>query len=1556
MKSLPIPNVPAPLPEEIDRLVALFNQGRIAEGETLARSLTIRFPDHGFGWKVLGAVLKQQGRSEEAVTAMRQAVVLQPEDYFAWSNLGITLMGLGAFAEAEKSFRTALALNEGLAEVHNNLGIILREQGRSAEAESSYRRALELNPDYSEAYYNMGNAVHAQGRLSEAEESYRQAIKLKPDFVESYNNLGINLHKQGRLSEAETCCRTALTFRPDYAEAYNNLGLTLQDRGQPVEAETCYRRALELKADYSEAFSNLLFLLNYHPDKSCEEIFEEYKNFNARFGLPFNKIWLPHRNQLEKNRRLKVGYVSPQFDLHPVCNFLEPLLAHHDKRIVEVYAYAELSRDDDATARYKTYVDHWIPTKGMTDDALSERIRRDCIDILVDLAGHTVNNRLAVFARKPAPVSLHWLDFGYTTGLTAIDYYLADSSSVPPDSEYLFSETPWRLPAPAFAYRPTQGMGMISPLPAGDRGYVTFGTLTRAVRINHRTIRVWAEIMRRLPGSHLVINSGNFKEPRMQSWLADKFVAQGIARARLEIGCNSPPWDVLRGLDIGLDCFPHNSGTTLFENLYMGIPFVTLAGRPSVGRLGASILEGIGHPEWIAATEDEYVEKAVALAADLPRLASLRAGLRVEMETGPLMDEPAFAKKVEAAYREMFARWCESESTLDMYGEQVAGDKDSGQSFDELVQQAVAHHRSGRFQEAERLYLDLLRTRPDHHLLNYHLGLLAVQSQQPAASLPYFETALDASPENGAYWLSYIEAMAQAGQLESARQILEVAKQSGLQGEEVEALAARLADPAEQLPDVHSDPAGQGRGRKTARKKSRELRRNEDPGGRQLTGEPSADQIERLVALFTQGRLAEAETLARTMTKRYPGHGFAWKILGPTLKQQGRFQEALAAMQQAVVLLPHDSGAYYNLGIAFQDQHKYVEAEASYRRALALNPEYAEAHNNLGNTLKALGRLAEAENNLRCALKCKPNFVEAYNNLGNILKEQGQIPAAEASYRQALNLKGDYVEAYSNLGNVLKDQGRLGDAEKCYRQALKLKPDYAEVHYNLGNTLRIQKRLAESEVCFLQAIKLNPDFAEAHNNLGVSYKEQGLFVKAEASYFRALELNPQYAEAHSNLGSIFSLQGRFFEAEKRLRYAMELKPDYAKAYSNLLFLMNYHPDKAGEEIFQLYRDFDARFGLPFRKEWRPHTNSRESHRRLKVGYVTPQFCQHPVQHFLEPLLAHHDKDTVEVFAYAELYKEDPVTDRYKTYVDHWVPTMVLSDAAMTERIRQDGIDILIDIAGHTGGNRLSVFARKPAPISLHWLDFGYTTGLTAIDYYLADSSLVPVGSEGLFAEIPWRLANPAYVYRPAEGMGEVSPLPAREKGHVTFGTLTRAVRINHRTIRVWAEILKRVPGARLVIDSGIFKDPVMQAGLAAKFFAHGIEGDRLEIGCHSPPWDVLRGMDIGFDCFPHNSGTTLFETLYMGVPFITLADRPSVGRLGASVLEGVGHPEWIAGTEEEYVERAVALAADLSQLALLRAGLRGEMESGPLMDEPAFARKVEAAYREMFAKWCEEKR
>lgn len=625
-KCIPLP------PNAIEPLITLFNAGHYPELEKQAQSLLNQYPDGGFIWKVLGAAQQMQGK--DALQALQKATELMPDDSETHNNLGAYLVKAEQFQAAEACCRRALQINKKSATAHYNLGnALLRNNlldraslklNQYNEAISCYRQSLTINPDNAEVHFNLGNALTDIGQYDQAVASFQQAVKLRPDYADAYNSMGHSLLRNGKLNDAETS----------------------------------FRHALKINPNDTKVNSNLLFVLNYHPDLSAQAIYKAYQEYDAINILPLRSTWQTHQNDRKPNRRLRIGYVSPDFYHHSCSLFVEPLLTNHDKTKVEIFAYAELHKEDEASVRYKNHSDHWIPTKGMSDEALATRIRQDGIDILVDLAGHTIGNRLLTFARKPAPVSLSWLGYGYTTGVSAIDYYLTDEISAPANSEELFTEQPLRIATPAFSYRPNPSMGKVSKLPALKRGYITFGTLTRSARVNHHTIRVWSMLLKAVPTAHLMINSIDFIDPSMQQHVIEKFVQHGIASERLEIGYQTPPWDLLRNIDIGLDCFPHNSGTTLFETLYMGIPYITLAGRPSVGRLGSSILQGLGHPEWIAENEEEYIAKGVALANDLNHLSEIRATLRDQMENSPLRDEKGFALKVEKAYRKIWKTWC----------------------------------------------------------------------------------------------------------------------------------------------------------------------------------------------------------------------------------------------------------------------------------------------------------------------------------------------------------------------------------------------------------------------------------------------------------------------------------------------------------------------------------------------------------------------------------------------------------------------------------------------------------------------------------------------------------------------------------------------------------------------------------------------------------------------------------------------------------------------------------------------------------------------------------
>ena len=615
---------PAKLKDEITRL---YNEEKFNEVVTLGRKLVKQFPASNVGYKSLSAALMRLGQRDKAEPYMLKALEHDPTDIDVLSNYGLLVAGRGDLVQAETLLRRALYKVPGFMQAWFHLGIVMRGQARLEAAERAYRSALEVGGDDPGVLLNYSFLLAEMQRSIEAEQSVRKVIAIKPDYV----------------------------------AAHIGLGMLLKDQGRMTESLAALRRAIEIDPQDINAHSSLLFVINCIPEMDPYERFAAYQEFNRRFAEPLHKHWRAHTNDRSTARRLRVGYVAPVFRNHACTLFLEPLLANHNPERVELFAYAEqYELEDVVTDRYRTYFEHWRDTKEISDEQLATLIRHDQIDVLIDIAGQTKGHRLGAFARKPAPVSLHWLDSGYTTGLTAIDYYLADAATLSVGCESLFSETPWRLPRTACVYRPQGSMGKVSALPALERGYVTFGTLTRAIRLNQQLIAAWARLLQRVPNSHLVINSSNFSQSEVCELWLQRFEDLGIARERLEIGFQSPPWDVLRGMDIALDCFPQNSGTTLLESIYMGLPFVTLAGAPSLGTLGASVLTAVGHPEWIAHSEDEYIDKLVALASDLPALAATRAGLRQEMQASALMDEPGFARDVEDAYFAMFQKWAET--------------------------------------------------------------------------------------------------------------------------------------------------------------------------------------------------------------------------------------------------------------------------------------------------------------------------------------------------------------------------------------------------------------------------------------------------------------------------------------------------------------------------------------------------------------------------------------------------------------------------------------------------------------------------------------------------------------------------------------------------------------------------------------------------------------------------------------------------------------------------------------------------------------------------------
>jgi protein O-GlcNAc transferase len=752
---------------------------------------------------------------------------------------------------------------------------------------------------------------------------------------------------------------------------------------------------------------------------------------------------------------------------------------------------------------------------------------------------------------------------------------------------------------------------------------------------------------------------------------------------------------------------------------------------------------------------------------------------------------------------------------------------------------------------------------------------------------------------------------------------------------------------------------------------------------------PSPEDLNALVALFNEARYVEAATLAEAVTRRFPRHPFAWKVLGATLKQLGRNADALAPAHKAVALSPGDAQAHSNLGAVLSDLGQLAEAVASYRRAVEIEPGFVQAHHNLGVTLKNLGHLTEAVASCRRALEINPDYVEAHNNLGAVLSGLGRHADAMASYRRALELKPDYAEAHNNLGVVLNDRGQLVEAVASYRRAVEIKPGFVQAYYNLGVTLKHLGQLAEAAASCRRALNLKPDFAEAHNNLGGILKDLEQLAEAAASYRRALEFKPDYAEAHSNLGNVLkdlgqlaeavashrrALQikpdfaeahsnlgvalkdlGQLTEAVANYRKALELKPDFAHAHSNLIQGLLYDVGHDAEVIEVELRQWNRQHAVPLAPFILPHTNDRSPERRLRIGYVSNDFVQHPVGFFLLPLLGAHDRERFHVSCYTTNSRTDDVTLRLQARANEWRNLAGASDDDIARQIREDRIDLLVDLSGHTGGNLLPVFARKPAPVQVSYLGFPAGTGLGTIDYRLTDRWADPLGATGVTEQLV-RLPETAWCFSPLSGSPPVGELPAAHCRHVTFGCFNNFAKVTEEMLRLWVRILQRVPESRLVLKNLAVGNYAVAQRLHALFAQQGIGTDRLKLLSRTQSslehLQCYHGIDLALDTFPYHGTTTTCEALWMGVPVITLAGSRHVARVGVSLLSNVGLPELVADSVEDYVEKAVALANDRSRLAALRAGLRERMQRSPLMDAPRFARNMESAYRAMWRQWC----
>ena len=1240
-----------------------------------------------------------------------------------WLREGYEHQKRGDLAEAERLYGRVLEHDPGDADALFFLGIVAMNDGRETRAAELFESAIRARPNDAAFWSGLGAMRHRQRRLEEAAAALRIGLALQPENIGMRNNLAAALVLADRSEEALEVSEQVLAAGRNLFDAYLNLSSIYRHYARIDEGIAASRKAVDLDPANIESFTNLLLALNYSPSHGAQEIFAEHRRFGARFARPY----VEPRPEPTWPRRLRVGYVSPDFRKHAVAQFSEPILANHDRERFEVFCYYTNQHEDEVTERLRRLSDHWLDSSVMSDAELAGRIRSDGIDLLVDLAGHMIGNRLPVFAAKPAPVQLSYLGYPNTTGLEAVDYRITDDRADPPGEADRWSVERLLRPWPTyFCYRPPVHAPEIGPLPAAATGGVTFGSFNNFPKVSGPFLDAAARILAAVPGSRLKLKSKVLGVPSVAQGVRERLAGNGIDPGRLElVGWEKTVESHLAAygsIDIAIDTFPYNGATTTCEALWMGVPVVTLAGDRHAGRVGSSLLNAVGLGELVAKDVDAYVAACAALAADLGALARLRSGMRERMRRSPLMDEAGFTRALERSYVEIWERKIQPDA---------GGPAASDETIAEALCRAAGLRVAGKASEAESAYQAILLKRPDQ------------------------------------------------------------------------------ADALTALWDFSHETGNHG----------------------------------AVVDWLRKGIVANGGT--------------------PML--------------------------HYMMGCSLLAQGNAGDAAASFQQALALDPAMAKAHNNLGCALEAVGQPIEAR-------EC---------------------------YRRAIDLDPKLADALYNLGNVHRQLGDTARAVEYIRQALALETGRADWHCNLGDLLchRLQ------------------------------------FEEAVQSYGRAVATDRGHARAYSGRALALQELGLAGEAEADLRKAMELQPDNAGAHSNWLYFLHFRRGDEAQALLDAHIAWAKRHASTIGRQAARAGHERRPRRRLNIGYVSPDFGHSSVAAFIEPVLAAHDRKKYKVFCYSNVAFPDEVTQRLRGVSEEWRDISAMPDPWVAQQMRADRIDILVDLAGHTGGGRMLLFAAKPAPVQVAWLGYPGTTGLAAIDHRLTDAIADPQGqTERFHTEDLVRLPGGFLCYGAPAESPETGEPPSTSTGYVTFGSFTDFAKVSPSLIDLWARILKTLPDSRLIVQAfGLAAESAKRA-LRERFAEHGVQPARLELCVPEEPFarqlDKYKQIDIALDTFPYNGVAATCEALWMGVPVVTLAGATSVSRAGASLLTRVGLADLVAESGEDYVQRAVQLARDAERLRALRAGMRERMLASPLLDASGFARDLENAYEGMWQRWC----
>ncbi len=682
---------------------------------------------------------------EQARSCIETALKLNPESPESWLQLG-NLQRTQLQNEASiQSYQKSLDLNPNQPTTLNNIGNALRELGRHSEAKDCFNKGIQLDPSIPELYNNLGNTYISDNEPGKAIENFQKAIQYKNDFADPYNNIGYLLFRQGRLHQALPYLHKALEITPNETAALHNLGNVYKDMGQFDQAIATYRKALSITPDFTNVHTNILVAMNYAEKPDPEQMFKEAKDWNKQHAAHLNG-YFPTKKRIDPQKPLRIGYISPDFCIHSVSFFFLPLLANQNSTDIETFCYADVLRPDHMTTQLQNQADHWQNILGWSDDAVAQRIHDDNIDILIDLAGHTANNRLLVFARKPAPVQASWLGYPNTTGLSTIDYRISDHIADPEGTtDQFYTEKIVRLPHSFLCYSPPETAPATSVPPSTKNNRITFGSFNNITKVTKEVVACWCAIMQQIPESHILLKGLVFTEQESQQAFFKLFANNGITTDRITLKRRTETIEehlaTYNEIDIALDPFPYNGTTTTCEALWMGAPVIALAGDIHCARVSSSILENCGLAELIARDKDEYISKAVALAQNQPRLESMRLTMRDKLNNSHLCNAKQFCAEMEELFLTMRTIYNDKQNTME-----ITMSPQTESDALQLNQQGEDFFNAGDFAKAEECFEQAIQKDPSLSQSHNNLGVLFFHTNAFDKAMTCFQQALTLDP------------------------------------------------------------------------------------------------------------------------------------------------------------------------------------------------------------------------------------------------------------------------------------------------------------------------------------------------------------------------------------------------------------------------------------------------------------------------------------------------------------------------------------------------------------------------------------------------------------------------------------------------------------------------------------------------------------------------------------------------------------------------------------------------------------------------------------------